>query len=143
MRKSESSEKSAVVPADAVLLSPSSDKKAAKALENIKAKYAHVDTQMIWRARDGKHLIVVIRCTVPGCAEERCCFTSDAFQTRTCVAHKGWDKSAAPKAEKAVGKRSRSKDAPKGTRKSRTARKGTPRARKAKTNATVATGKGE
>ena len=56
MRKSESSEKSAVVPADAVLLSPSSDKKAAKALENIKAKYAHVDTRMIWRAGDGKHL---------------------------------------------------------------------------------------
>ena len=140
---------SADFPSDATLCDLTVDKKAAKALDNAKSKYGHLVPTVIFRAADGKHLLVRIRCTVPGCDAERVVATSDVFQTRTCIPHRGWDKDAAPKAEKPTEKRARSKAAPKDGRKTRKQEKATPRGRRGKRIRTredfiaAATGKGE
>ena len=154
MTRTKSQSNSADFPADATHCDVTVDKKAAKALASATEKYGHLIPTVIFRAGDGKHLLVRIHCTVPGCKAERIVATSDLFQCRTCVDHKGWDKDAAPKAkapkaEKAPRKGSKSKDAPKGTRKAPAQKKATPRARKGKRIQSredfiaAATGKGE
>lgn len=135
---SKSNQKSANVPSGAVLCDVTTDKKAAKALANATTKHAHVEPGNIWRHADGKHLVVLILCTHPGCTKERAVFTSDVFQTKFCVDHRAEARIAfrksekAPKAEKAVGKRVSSKDASKGTRKGKKAEKATRKAPKGK-----------
>ena len=131
MRKSNSSEKSVLIPADAVLCDVSTDKKAAKALEAIRSKYAHAMTEQVWRHE--KKIGVLIACTSPGCSAQRFLHSSDLWQCDTCPEHrKGATKPVAPKPEKGPRRGARSKDAPKATRKSRKAPKATRRARKAR-----------
>lgn len=133
MSRSKTQSNSADFPSDATICDLTTDKKAAKALDNAKSKYGHLVPTVIFRAADGRHLLVRVRCTVPGCETERVVATSDVFQTRTCVPHRGWDKDAAPKAEKTSPKPSKTEEAPKQGRKSRRAPKASPRARKGKT----------
>lgn len=151
MKRNQPQGNSAHIPTDATLCDIATDRKAAKALDNAKGKYPHVLPNNIWRAPDGKHLMVLIRCTHPGCQEERAIFTSDCFQVSTCAAHKKGKAPTAPAAEakKSPGKRVRSKDATKGGRKAPKAGKGNGRGRKGKRIRTrqdfiaAATGKGE
>lgn len=151
MKRNQPQGNSALIPSNATLCEIATDKKAAKALDNAKGKYAHVLPENIWRAPDGKHLMVLIRCTHPGCEAQRPIFTSDCFQVSTCIDHKKGKASAAPAVEvtEKAGKRVRSKDATKGGRKAPKAGKGNGKARKPRRIRTredfiaAATGKGE
>lgn len=102
MNRSTSQGNSAQNSSQPVLCDIKEDTKAAKSLQNAKSKYAHVVPDNIWRL--GKHLMVLIRCTAPDCKAERMIATSDAFQVKTCIEHKGGkvakDSEQAPKATK-------------------------------------------
>lgn len=141
----------ALIPTGATLCDIVTDRKAAKTLDNAKGHYPHVLHDDNWRTPGGKHPMVLIRCTHPGCQRERAIFTSDWFQVSPCAADR---KVKAPTITVAEAKlspreRVRSKDAPKGDRRAPKARKGGGRGRKGKRFRTredfvaAATGEGE
>jgi hypothetical protein len=135
MTRSTSQAHSAHIPSDATLCDVATDKKASKALEAATTKYAHVLPGNIWRAGDGKHLLVVIRCTTPDCEAQRCVATSDCFQVKHCLDHKGGKVAKTETPEKAPAG-VRSNRGTKGGRKAPKARKGNGKARKGRSGLT-------
>jgi hypothetical protein len=118
---------SALIPSDAVECDLATDKKAAKALDSIKAKYPHALTDKVWRHE--KKIGVLISCTVPGCDGRRFTHSSDLFQVKHCGSPdhsaKGEKKAKAPSRVSLKYGRKASRKAPKGGKRS-------PRARRAR-----------